>query len=286
MSDPIRTILVPTDFSTFSEAAVQTAASFAGALQAKLILLHVVDVPDYGSFRLKGKAHGINLKDIAESTALEMLKRIKQSTDFKGINLQTKVSNGLAYQTVIDESKKCKADLIVMGTHGHTGFDKLLGSTTRRVIRLSQIPILSVKEPLDIKNIKNIAFASSFNQEYSFSFPFIYQFMEMFHAHLYLLKVITPKDFEPTYYSQKIIKDFAEDFQIDDYTPQIVNADSIEKGLEWFCSENKIDLLFMATHGRKGPTHWISSSHTEKMSQQYSCPVFSIKMMKVGNRQA
>ena len=281
MSDPIRTILVPTDFSTFSEAAVQTAVSFTRALQTKLILLHVVDVPDYGSFKLRGKAGDINLQDIAESTASEMLKRIKQSPELRGLNLQIKVRKGLAYQTVVDEGKKCKADLIVMGTHGHTGFDKLLGSNTRRVVRLSQIPVLSVKEPLDIKNIKNIAFASSFDQEYSFSFPSIYQFMEMFHAQLYLLKVITPEDFEPTYYSQRVIKEFAEDFQIDDYILQIVNADSIEEGLDWFCIENKIDLLFMTTHGRRGLTHWISSSLTEKMGQHNSCPVFSIRMTKV-----
>jgi nucleotide-binding universal stress UspA family protein len=156
-----------------------------------------------------------------------------------------------------------------------------MGSTAQKVVQLSAVPVLTIKEYLGIDKIKNIVFASSFNQEYSFSFPVLYQFMELFKAKLHLLKVITPRDFEPTYYSKRTIEDFASEFLLHDYQLQIVNAHTIEEGIEWFCNENKIDLVFMTTHGRKGLPHLLSGSHTEKIGQKYSFPVFSIKMIKI-----
>lgn len=282
MADLINTILVPTDFSESAEAAVQSAATFARKLQAKLILLHVVDVPGYGSFQLKSEVSGPSLEEIATNVAMERLKRFKNTPELKGVNLITKVSSGRVYQTVLRESEKHQVDLIIMGTHGHTGLEKwLLGSNTKKIIQLSKIPVLSLKEPIEIKNIKNVAFASSFNQEYSFSFPMIYQFMELFKAQLHLVKVITPGDFETSEYSKNTIENFAADFNLQGHQMHTVNAFSIEEGIEWFCEEYHIDMVFMATHGRKGLAHLFSGSHTEKMGQKHPFPIFSVKMMEV-----
>jgi len=69
MSDLIRKILVPTDFSEAADVAVNTAANFARKLNAKLILLHVVDIPEYGSFYLKDDLQRTSLEEIAYNTA-------------------------------------------------------------------------------------------------------------------------------------------------------------------------------------------------------------------------
>ncbi len=284
MSSLIKTILVPFDFSSFSKAAVSTAISFARELQASVLLLHVVDVLDYGSFNLLDESQGDSYQVLTEKIASKTLSQFVKSLDHQGVDIKSKVCVGHVHHKIIEESDSIAADLIVMGTHGASGMDNLLGSTTRRMIRTSQAPVLTIHEELRFESIKRIAFASSFNQEYTFSFPTIYQFMELFRAELFLVKVVTPADFEATYYSRKIMDDFAREFLIKDYRIQVVNAPSVEDGLDWFCSDADIDLLFMTTHGRKGPARLITKSHTESTGQHSGCPVLSIRMMKVKQR--
>jgi len=285
MSSLVNTILVPVDFSSFSKEAAKTAVSFASKLQADILLLHVMDVVDYGSFKLakesSGEGGGDSFQDLTEKIAIETLEQFVQSLDAQGVKIKTKISTGKVHRKILEESEKTGVDLIIMGTHGCSGIDNLLGSTTRRIIRFSEVPVLWIHDELRFDDIKRIAFASSFNQEYTFSFPTIYQFMEIFDAELFLVKVITPKHFEPSYYSMRIIKDFAEEFLIEDYQLQLINDVSVEDGLEWFCMERGIDLLFMTTHGREGLSRWLARSHTETTGQRGGCPVFSLRMMKV-----
>ncbi len=282
MADLIKTILVPTDFSEAADAALFSAATFAKKLQSKLILLHVVDIPGYGSFQLKNEVSGTNLEEIASTVAVDRLKRYQTHPQLKGVNLLTKVSSGKVYRTILHEAEKSQVDLIIMGTEGHTGMDKfLMGSNTKKVVQISDIPVLTLKDPIKIKDVKNIVFASSFNQEYSFTFPMIYQFMELFKAKLHLLKVITPSDFESSKFSNNTIKSFASDFLLENYEMHTINAYNIEEGISWFCQQHDIDMIFMETHGRKGLAHLLVGSHTEKMGQKYQFPLFSVKMVDV-----
>jgi len=258
MSSLVNTILVPVDFSSFSKEAAKTAVSFASKLQADILLLHVMDVVDYGSFKLakesSGEGGGDSFQDLTEKIAIETLEQFVQSLDAQGVKIKTKISTGKVHRKILEESEKTGVDLIIMGTHGCSGIDNLLGSTTRRIIRFSEVPVLWIHDELRFDDIKRIAFASSFNQEYTFSFPTIYQFMEIFDA---------------------------EEFLIEDYQLQLINDVSVEDGLEWFCMERGIDLLFMTTHGREGLSRWLARSHTETTGQRGGCPVFSLRMMKV-----
>jgi nucleotide-binding universal stress UspA family protein len=279
MSEIINKILVPTDFSETADSAVKTAIGLARKFKARLVILHVIDFLGYGSLLFEDDLQ--KPEEAAKAKAMERLDEWKSSTETQDIDLKITVRTGRVFRTILAESEHQQADMIVMGTHGLKGFDNLLeGSNTRRVVNLSRVPVLTVKDHLKPESVKNIAFASSFNQEYSLTFPSIYQFMESFRAKLHLLKVITPKEFEPTYYSNKIIKDFASSFLLADYQLHLVNAYTIEDGIDWACKEYNIDLLFMATHGRMGFAHLWAGSHTEKFGQQSSIPVFSIKMVK------
>jgi nucleotide-binding universal stress UspA family protein len=281
MSDVISKVLVPTDFSESADAAVNTAASLAKKFSSKLILLHIIDLQDFGDVNLKSHDNGTSLEEIATNLAKDRLATLGRSPSLQGVNLEVKIRVGKVYNTILGESQEESADLIVMGTHGLTALEKLLiGSNAKRIVQLSQVPVLVVKEDLLMENVKSLVFASNFNQEYTLSFPKVFQFMELFGAKIHFLKVITPGDFEPTAYSQKIIKDFAASFMVTDYQHQIVNAYSIEEGIQWYCQEYDIDMVFMATHGRRGFSHFLSGSHTETLGIRSPFPVFSIKMIK------
>jgi nucleotide-binding universal stress UspA family protein len=280
MSTVINKILAPTDFTDNANAAIETAADLAREFNATLILIHVVDIPSYKGVFFEGEVHTPD--QMAQEFALNQLKELKGQPMFRGVKVQVGVSSGKIYKTIIEEAEKRKADLIVMGAHGLSGLEQLiLGTNARRVVQYTSIPVLTIKNPIAVKNIKQIAFGSSFNQEYALSFPSMYQYMEVFNARINLVKVITPDNFETTEFSKKTIDDFANSLNHKHYNPHFVNARSIESGLSWFCRENHIDLLFMPTHGRSGIARMWSGSHTGKMGQEYTVPVFSLKMIKV-----
>lgn len=280
MSRLINRILAPTDFTVHANAAIETAADFARTFNATLVLFHVIDTPAYNNIFFKGE---IQTPDqMARDFAMDQLRELQQQSLFQGIDVQINVGNGRIYSTIIEEAEKQNADLIVMGAHGLTGLERLiLGTNARRVIHLTSVPVLTVKQPLKVINVKKVAFASSFNQEYTFSFPSMYQYIEAFSAQINFVKVVTPKDFETSAYSKKTMDDFASSLNLKEYVPHIVNAKSVEEGLSWFCYEHQIDLLFMPTHGHQGVVRMWSGSHTQKMGQEYSVPVFSLKMVKI-----
>jgi nucleotide-binding universal stress UspA family protein len=65
-----------------------------------------------------------------------------------GVRARAELLEGTPYRVVIDWAKEYKADLIVIGTHGHTGFTHaLLGSVTERVVRMAECPVLTIRTP-------------------------------------------------------------------------------------------------------------------------------------------
>ena len=142
----IRTILVPTDFSTHSSAALDQAIELARALSARLVLLHSYWInlsmaaadfwtvpPDF--MEQMRKAAILELEGLA--------KRALQA----GATCETRVSADPTTSAILDLAEALPADLIVMGTHGHTGLRHVvLGSTAERVVRLAPCPVLTVKD--------------------------------------------------------------------------------------------------------------------------------------------
>ena len=280
MSDLINRILAPTDFTVHANAALETAADFARTFDATLILLHVIDIPSYKAVFYDGDIHTPD--EMAQEFAMDQLQEIKKKPAFEGIEIQIIVASGRIFSTIVEEAEKQTADLIVMGAHGLSGLEQLvLGTNARRVIHLTSLPVLTVKQPLKASQVTKVAFASSFDQEYAFSFPSMYQYIEAFNAQVNLVKVVTPGNFETTAYSKRTMDDFAHSLSLQDFKPHIINAESIEEGLSWFCRQYNMDLLFMPTHGRTGIARIWSGSHTAKMGQEYGVPVFSLKMINM-----
>ena len=146
---PIRVILVPVDFSAHSVAALDRAVDFAKAFGAKIHLLHSFAVPVHGvmpyDFTIPdGLWDGI--RKAAESKLEEFRQRIVSA----GVEASGEVSPTLPSEAILAAAGEIGADLIVMGTHGHTGLKHvLLGSVAERTIRLAPCPVLTVKASSD-----------------------------------------------------------------------------------------------------------------------------------------
>jgi nucleotide-binding universal stress UspA family protein len=137
-------ILCPVDFSAGSEQAVAQASELAGALRAELELMHAYQLP---VLALPDSSITVSPTYVAELTnrAQQELDRHVEQLQAKGVNASTRLTEGNPAEAIVDRAKEIGAQMIVMGTHGRSGFRRfLLGSTAERVVRTSTVPVLTV----------------------------------------------------------------------------------------------------------------------------------------------
>lgn len=139
----IKKILVPVDFSECSDEAMLYAAMLARRLNARVVLVHVIQPFTYGmteTFNLVD--HYTALKTIAGPLLDQARKRLSK----QGVSVDTDLLSGPAHHKILQKAGRAKADLIVMGTHGRTGVEHfLMGSVAEKVVRLSPCPVLTVR---------------------------------------------------------------------------------------------------------------------------------------------
>ncbi len=148
---PWKTILCPIDFSNSCERVLDVAAHVARSEGARLTLLHVTDVPGALSDKVivahEGGDHAVRTSAYVRESALRELERCAAPLRARGVEVETAFAAGSVVQAILRASSERAADLIVMGTHGRTGLSHmLLGSVAERVLRLSPVPVLTVRQ--------------------------------------------------------------------------------------------------------------------------------------------
>jgi nucleotide-binding universal stress UspA family protein len=145
----IKKILFTTDFSEGAAHALSYAVDVAKTYGAKLYLLHVVhDITlSPGMHIPHGSANTMYTElDTSAKKALEKL-CITTCEDFK--NTEESVVRGIPYEEILKFATEKGINLIVIGTHGRKGLDRVLfGSTAERVVRNSSCPVLTVRMPM------------------------------------------------------------------------------------------------------------------------------------------
>jgi nucleotide-binding universal stress UspA family protein len=142
-------ILVPTDFGKSSENALTYGLAFAQMFKAEVWLLHVVQdlavfFPE-AVFATPPPAPPVEQFIAAARTALE---RVVTGLNVDGVTVHSEVGVGPPYDEIVRFAKEKNFDLIVMGTHGHTGLAHvLLGSVAEKVVRRAPCPVLTVRHP-------------------------------------------------------------------------------------------------------------------------------------------
>lgn len=273
----MKKILVPTDFSNHALYALKVAASIARKIKAEIELLHVCNLISAGAQQYHYYYAKYN-KEIIQVANKELNKLIP--LDFnKDIVIKKHIISDMQIWEAVCDDKFADVDLIVMGSHGTSGFNNFfLGSNTEKIVRRADAPVLTIKNNIEDFTIKKVVFASNFLDESYQGFEKIKFFVDIYNAHIDLLKIITSKNFEPTPISQKLIRIFIGRFNLKDYSVNIYNAHNIENGIIDFCEQNGSDLVAIETHGRTGFAHLINGSLAENIAKDETKPVLSIKM--------
>ncbi len=132
-------ILVATDGSKFSEAAVCYAIRLAKENGAKITIIHVANVHGY----VEVLWH--DMKKRYREEGEKVLRDVQEHCNLEGVEADTLLEEGVPYLKIVEAAKKLHCDLIVLGSHGHSGLEKiLLGSVAERVIGISPVPVMVV----------------------------------------------------------------------------------------------------------------------------------------------
>src|SRR5579863_945707 len=143
----IERILCPTDFSEFSEKAIDYALSLTRHYEAALVLEHVVEplTSGYANYAMPDSVYQLygELREHSETQLRELVKA--RGAD---LHVQVVVHVGTPIDSILSIAERKAVDLIVMGTHGRRGLDRLMtGSVTERVLRKAHCPVLAVRKP-------------------------------------------------------------------------------------------------------------------------------------------
>ena len=274
----MKRILVPTDFSVHAEYALRVAAQIARKNDSEIILLHMLELPHQAGDAL-GSGHQIPEIMFYKDKAISNLEDLMDVDYLEGINVSEVIQFEKAFEGVLNVSKKNNVDLIVMGSHGTSGFQEMLiGSNTEKVVRFSEAPVLVIKNKVDNFRASNFVFASDFSNEIKKPFAQLVDFAKSFDANLSLVMVNTPNSFKPTHLAEKIMNDFMKEFNYPKYTLHIYNDVNVEKGILNFANSVNADLIGMCTHGRTGFAHFFNGSISEDLVNHAVRPVITFKI--------
>ena len=275
----MKKILVPTDFSKHAEHALKVAAQIAKKNNGEIYLIHMLELPQTGNDALS-RAHDIPELIFFKNAAVNKLDDILSASYLDGITTHKLLQFEMAFDGIVKYAQEHNADLIVMGSHGASGFQEMfIGSNTEKVVRNSNIPVLVVKKEEENFSPDKFVFASDFSEEAKKPFEKAVEFAKAFNAHLHLVNINTPNNFKSTKVAETNIADFLSNYpNLTNYSTHIYNDVNVEKGILHFAKSIDADIIGMSTHGRKGLSHFFNGSISEDLVNHAKRPVITFKV--------
>ncbi len=279
----MKKILVPIDFSEYSEYALQVAATLAKQQNAEIIVLHMLGLSEAVLTKNEGQ-------EVAEAMYYMKLaeKRFKTFLDkdyLKGIKVTETVQNYKIFSEINDVANENDADLIVMGSHGTSGLreEVFIGSNTEKVVRTSDIPVLVIKNWAEDFKIKDVVFACDFKIENLRAYHNAIRLFNSLGANVHLLYVNLPGErFKSTNQMVERVKEFlfkADSGNLEMHDRVVYYSDyTVESGVFNYSNMVDADVIAIPTHGRRGLAHFFSGSIGEDIANHATKPVITFKI--------
>ena len=299
-------VLVPTDFSSTSAAARAYARTLAMAFDASLHLVHAFEDP-HAPASFAAEMYAPVPLPLRETMLAEVERRLLEefpAQDRARVRGTAEVVAGPPAKAIIECAHARAADLIVMGTHGRGGMAHLLlGSVAERVVRTSDCPVLTVREPrprgihrilvptdfsetadaaLDWARLLATRFGSSLQLLHVLDDPFVTEGLaaEAYMTEAPVLRTALLSDARARLADRVAPLRRARVFEEGSGIPRIDTEVLFGHGahtIAEYAGEREMDLIVMGTHGRRGVAHLVLGSVAEKLVRTAPCPVLSVR---------
>lgn len=289
----IETILCPVDFSEYSARAYDYAYSLARHYGAKLYVEHVIQVlaAAYPYYNFPDVAANNIYWDLNQSAETRLREMIDQHA-VNGVPAEMVVHKGFVPESILTSAESNHVDLIVMGTHGRRGLDRLMmGSVTQAVLRRAPCPVLAVRKPAhdfvdplhpdDSVHIHKILFCSDFSPSSLHALPYALSFAQEYEAELTLLHVLEhPPEEHSELKIEEIRKELAAEITPDALAwctvKPLVRVGKAYEQIIQVASEQETDLVVVGVRGRGAADMAVFGSTTHRVIQLGHCPVLAV----------
>ncbi len=295
-----RNILCPIDLSDASVRPLAYAAAFARWYEARLTVLHVV--PTFDPMQVRSGSLGDPVRIVhpmPREQVLDELRRALDAIETATLDVTLAAEAGDAVPTIVDRAVAIPADLLVMGTHGRSGFDRLLlGSVTEKVLRKAPCPILTVpphapaRAPTDA-TFKQILCPVDFSQSALQAFGFALDLARQAGGSVTVLHAIewladearAHAHFNVQEYRQHLAEDAHARLQAllaeqprtgCDAKDVVVTGRAYREILET-AAALEADLIVMGAQGRGGVGLTLFGSTTQQVVRAATCPVLTVR---------
>jgi len=295
----IKIILCPVDFSEFSIRAYHHALSLAEHYRAKLVAQHIVELSryPYADYVASTGDYAEFCRVLRDGDKQQLQQFVRQHTHGE-IRPELVVTQGTAPDCILSFAQAQKADLIVMGTHGRRGYDRLvLGSVTNRVMRRTPCPVLAVCRPphepmsADIAageecshahHLNRILFCTDFSENSEQALNYAISATTEYDAELTLLHVL--EDVPSPAKTEEAIATATR--QLDKLIPpegrktvkvrMAVRVGKPYQQIIQLALETQVDLVVMGVRGRGALDLAVFGSTTYRVLQLGPCPVLAV----------
>lgn len=277
----IKNILVPVDFSETSENAITVAITLAKLLKANVFFIHVIEFKGY-YFSVMPEMQTIlpshqDLEKAADKKTNEMSEKIRKKF---GILPKVFIANGSVHSEIISYSKKEKIDLIIMGTHGISGYkDFFMGSNAQRVVTLSDIPILTMQKDSTKSKFKNILIPIDNSLHSREKVNMAMLIADLFDAKIHIIGLPGSKDKQELDELKIKLESVEKNVQSDKlpYKTSLVHGESLAQSALKYANENKCDLIVINTGHESKITGIFLGAFAQQIVNHSKVPVLSIK---------
>lgn len=292
----VQHILVPLDFSEFSNKALDYALDIAEKFQSQITLFHAIvlfhdDVDE--EQRLQEYENWIKRR---EQTIHHQMDNSLQKVKKRGITVSSLIRRGVnAADVILDYLSENSCDLVIMGTHGRTGLKHfLLGSVAEKIVRLSPVPVMTIHRSLQKFQISRILAPIDFSIYSKQAADDAIALAAHFESAIEFIHVIE-HDIHPSFYASGIesifqldtglknrvltnLKEFlADQLPANLHANYVVREGKAHKEIVDYAKEANTDLIVIATHGLTGLEYILLGSTSEKVVRTANCPVLVVK---------
>ncbi len=288
-------ILLATDFSKPAQRAHAYAAKLATAFNARLVILNVLEGPPV--LDREFPVNALYLKQLQEEADRELTK-LARLVKRDGISVEPWLEYGIPAQCIAKAAEKRSAALIVLGTHGRTGWNRvLLGSTAEAVVREASCPVLTVRLAEESAGLPGDATIESLLVPIDFS-EFAQEALEyaallakQLNARVRLVHAMTAAAYPLDFALFNVREEKALQEKVHERLEELVSAVKADGVVaESVCEvgapgevilkhakEEGAGAIVMGTHGRRGLSHLALGSVAEYVVRHAACPVFTVK---------
>ena len=247
-------ILVPTDFSEVCENAINHAAVAAEFLNYKLCILHVVN-QETKSFLKKQDQHISFLEDNLKTIVESIEKKYVVSAEYL-------IKEGSIFDLIGDVAKDIKASLLVLGTHGKSGFQHITGSFALKVISSSPVPVIVVQKTQFDKGVNKIVLRLTSDAGPWEKTKWAAYIAKQFDAKIYLFQVNDESNINR---AAKIITDFFDENDVKYEVSIAEKHGNFTDAAIYYTAGISADMIMIMTNPDKQFTKFLLGSYDEQL---------------------